>query len=100
MPKLSWILIPLFLVSFLMSLSHSLKAADSLDYATRGVSRVMKGAVSVPSSLVQDSKRTVFPFGILKGAVRGTLNAIVWAVGGAVDIVRGAAPYAKYLLLT
>jgi len=41
----------------------------------------------------------MFPFGIVTGALRGTVQMVGGIVGGVVDVARGGAPNAKYAAL-
>lgn len=65
----------------------------------RGVSRVLTSAFQIPISMLQDSTRVLFPFGLVTGAVRGTVRTLGGMISGASDLIRGGAPYAKYAAL-
>lgn len=60
-----------------------------------GVARIVGAAVSIPATMLASST-TAFPFGLIMGAVGGTMNAVGGLLGGAFSIAQGAAPYAKY----
>ena len=65
----------------------------------RGTAKTVGSVLQVPASMLADSTQVMFPFGLLTGAVKGTVRAVVGTVSGALDIARGGAPYAKYALL-
>ena len=62
----------------------------------RGVAKTIFSAFQIPASMMQDSTRVMFPFGLITGAVRGSVKTVVGTMSGAVDLARGGAPYAKY----
>ena len=68
-------------------------------YITRGAGRIVGSVFAIPKAMLQDSTCVLFPFGIVTGAVRGTVQMVGGIVGGTVDVVRGSAPYAKYAAL-
>lgn len=61
----------------------------------RGLAKTIYAVAQVPASMIQGSTQS-FPLGIVTGAVAGTMKMTVGTVMGAVDMARGAAPYAKY----
>ncbi len=69
---------------------------EDVAYASRGVSRILGSVFAIPKAMLQDSGRVMFPFGIVTGAVRGTVQTVAGVIGGTADVARGAAPYAKY----
>ena len=71
--------------------------AQDVAYAARGSSKLVHGAIAIPKDIIEDSKRFVFPVGVVTGAVRGPFQTVAYTVSGALDAARGAAPYAKYL---
>ena len=73
--------------------------ARNVAYASRGASKLVHGVIAIPKDVVEDSKRYIFPVGVITGALRGTFQTVAYTVSGAVDAARGAAPYAKYLVL-
>ena len=89
-----------FPIFFILSLSFS-----SFAYAENpirdagivvgGASKVVGGVFALPVEILKGSTQS-FPFGILAGAVKGTFRTLGGVFGGAFDIARGAAPYAKY----
>lgn len=68
-------------------------------YIMRGAGKVFGSVFAIPKAMLQDSTHMMFPFGIVTGAVRGTVNMVGDVVGGVVDVARGSAPYAKYAAL-
>ncbi|MBU9889817.1 MAG: hypothetical protein KTQ49_08130 [Candidatus Omnitrophica bacterium] len=68
-------------------------------YAMRGIGKIFGGVFAIPKAMIQDSGRVLFPFGIVTGALRGTVETVTGVLGGTFDIARGAAPYAKYAAL-
>ncbi len=71
---------------------------ENVSYIARGASRMVGGLFAIPKSMMQDSTRVMFPFGLVTGAARGTMQTVTGVLGGTVDVARGAAPYAKYLV--
>ena len=65
----------------------------------RGVARTIFAAVEIPRTILENPSRTPFPFSLVTGAVTGTFRTVAGTVGGAADMARGAAPYAKYAAL-
>ena len=80
-------------------LTPSLGYADvgeDMSYAARGASKIVGGVFAIPKAMIQDSGRVLFPFGLVTGALRGTVQTVTGVLGGVVDVARGGAPYAKY----
>ena len=73
--------------------------AEDISYAARGAGKIVGGVFAIPKAMLQDSGRVLFPFGLITGAVRGTVQTVTGVVGGVVDVARGGAPYAKYAAL-
>lgn len=82
---------------FCFATAHA-DAAQGVGYAARGATKVISGVFAIPRSMIEDSGRLMFPLGILTGAVRGSVQTVAATLGGTFDMVRGAAPYAKYLI--
>ncbi|HTL46526.1 MAG TPA: hypothetical protein VL688_00515 [Verrucomicrobiae bacterium] len=80
--------------AFLPSKAH---AQDSVGLIGRGVSKIVGAAFQVPGQVLAQSFQG-FPFGIMTGAMSGAFQAVNGVVGGTVDVARGAAPYAKYMV--
>ncbi|HNX68731.1 MAG TPA: hypothetical protein PLL75_01355 [Candidatus Omnitrophota bacterium] len=72
---------------------------ENVAYAARGASRIFGSLFAIPKAMIQDAGRVVFPFGLVTGAVRGTVQTVGGVVGGVADVARGGAPYAKYAAL-
>jgi len=75
------------------------EVGEDISYAARGTGKILGGVFAIPKAMVQDSGRVMFPFGLLTGAIRGTFQTVTGVVGGALDVARGGAPYAKYAAL-
>ena len=78
--------------------SHPAYAADNISLIFSGVAKLIGTALQVPATILRSSV-TGFPFGIIGGAINGSLQAISGVLGGGMDIARGSAPYAKYAAL-
>ncbi len=68
-------------------------------YVARGAGKLLGSVFAIPKAMLQDSGRVMFPFGLITGAVRGTVQMVGGIVGGATDVAQGSAPYAKYAAL-
>ncbi|OGX12439.1 MAG: hypothetical protein A2351_05310 [Omnitrophica bacterium RIFOXYB12_FULL_50_7] len=97
-PKTFLILLLLFGVFFSPSCGYADMGRD-ISYAARGTSKIVGGVFAIPKAMLQDSGRVMFPFGLVTGAIRGTVQTVTGVVGGAMDVARGGAPYAKYAAL-
>jgi len=73
--------------------------ADNLGLLVRGVAKTVGAVFEIPRAMIEDSGRVMFPFGIVTGAVTGTVKTVGSVLSGALDIAQGAAPYAKYAIL-
>jgi len=95
----TFLVFALVLGLFLMpSLSYA-EMGEDISYAARGAGKIVGGVFAIPKAMFQDSGRVLFPFGLVTGAVRGTVQTVTGVVGGVVDVARGGAPYAKYAAL-
>ncbi|MSR77993.1 MAG: hypothetical protein EXS63_07210 [Candidatus Omnitrophica bacterium] len=83
-----------------LSGSPAAKASTGGDVSLmlRGATKIVGSAFQVPANMLGDSMKVMFPFGLLTGAVKGTAKTVAGTLGGVVDIARGGAPYAKYLI--
>ena len=93
--KTALILIVVLLFS-MFSVPQELYAANSAGYAVRGLTRLIYGIIAIPRNILSHSKRVIFPLGILTGTAQGAWEMVSWTLGGAFDLLKGAAPYAKY----
>ena len=87
-----------FLIAAVLLFAGPSSYADSgedIAYASRGAGKILGGLFALPVAMLQGAGRS-FPFGLVTGAVQGTFQTVSGVVGGAVDVARGAAPYAKY----
>ena len=73
-------------------------AANSVDYLASGLIKAVSSVFYIPIEMIKDSGQILFPFGLVTGAVKGSVKTVGGLLGGAFDIARGAAPYAKYLV--
>ncbi len=73
-----------------------MNVAGNASKILRGTVKTVGAAFQVPMAMMQDSSRVMFPFGILTGAIRGSIKTVAGTLNGALDIAQGAAPYAKY----
>ena len=71
--------------------------AGGIPLIMRGVGRTLFSVFQIPKDMITHSTQA-FPLGLVAGTVGGTMKAVAGTVVGAVDIARGAAPYAKYLV--
>jgi hypothetical protein len=100
MKKLKTFLVLLFVLGVGLASSPAYAAVgEDISYAARGASKIVGGVFAIPKAMLQDSGRVMFPFGLVTGAIRGTVQTVTGVVGGAVDVARGGAPYAKYAAL-
>ena len=71
-------------------------------HALRGVPLVMRGVAKTVFSVFEVPKQMMagapnsFPFGLVAGTAFGAARAVAGTLSGAVDMAKGAAPYAKY----
>ena len=93
--KKSFYLLFVFGVLFMPSLGYA-EMGEDISYAARGAGKIVGGVFAIPKAMLQDSGRVLFPFGLVTGAIRGTVETVTGVVGGVVDVARGGAPYAKY----
>lgn len=90
---------PLVIGALFMSSPVYAGTGEDISYATRGVGKIVGSVFAIPKAMFQDSGHVVFPFGLVTGAIRGTVQTVAGVVSGAVDVARGGAPYAKYAAL-
>ena len=97
MKRLKILLSLLFVVGIFLapSLGYA-EVGEDISYAMRGAGKIVGGVFAIPKAMLQDSGRVMFPFGLVTGAIRGTVQTVTGVVGGVVDVARGGAPYAKY----
>ena len=70
-------------------------AFASIGLIAQGLAKTVYAVFQLPVSILAGSTQS-FPLGIVTGAVSGSVKAVTGTVMGAVDMARGAAPYAKY----
>lgn len=64
----------------------------------RGLGRTLISVFEIPRAMVEHSGKVMFPFGIVTGAVEGSVRTVFGTLGGVLDVAQGAAPLAKYLV--
>ena len=69
--------------------------ADGIPLIARGLGRVIFSVLEIPKEMITRSTQA-FPLGLVAGTLGGAVKAVSGTLVGAVDIARGAAPYAKY----
>lgn len=77
--------------------AESAYAQDNIGLVFRGIAKTLVSAFQLPGSILSQSIQQ-FPLGLITGTVQGTFKMIAGTLSGGADIVRGAAPYAKYLV--
>lgn len=85
-------------VLFTPSLGYA-EMGEDISYAARGAGKIVGSVFAIPKAMLQDSGRVLFPFGLVTGAIRGTVQTVTGVIGGTLDVARGGAPYAKYAAL-
>lgn len=83
------------LLMFFCSLAHAENPIQDAGTVAMGASQIVGGALALPVEILKGAGQS-FPFGILAGAMRGTMRTLGGVFGGAFNIAKGAAPYAKY----
>lgn len=83
------------LIMTFSTLAHAENPVRDVGIIAVGASKVVGGVLALPVEILKGSTQS-FPLGILAGAVRGTFRTLGGVFGGAFDMARGAAPYAKY----
>lgn len=77
--------------------SSELDVVGNSSLIMRGAVKTVGAAMQVPIAMLQDSGRVMFPFGIVTGAIRGSVRTVAGVISGAFDIAQGGGPYAKYM---
>lgn len=85
-----------FMLAFFLTLPGPIFAETSSGRFSRGLMSTTTAAFQLPLQLVNSTLTKPFPFGVVDGAVRGTVGTVGQMVGGIFDMGAGAAPYAKY----
>ena len=91
-------LFPVLLILALTSFNASAYADGDIGLIFQGVARTFLSVFEIPRAMMEQSTQVLFPFGIVTGAVTGTVRTVIGTLAGAADIARGAAPYAKYMI--
>lgn len=87
----------IFLTAGLLLFPGITYAADNIGLILRGVARTVSAAFELPRQVVAGGTQA-FPLGLVSGALSGSMRTVAGALIGAVDMARGAAPYAKYAI--
>lgn len=74
------------------------RAAQDTGRFAQGFYNTTTGALEIPYQIVNSTLTKPFPFGVVDGAVRGTLYSVTKIFGGLFDMGAAAAPYAKYAI--
>lgn len=89
----------LFLFFFLrLAPAASAGTDQDINYVSRGFYRILTAAFQLPRYLIDKTLNEPIGLGTVDGALVGTYHTLVEFSGGAFDILRGVAPYAKYLV--
>ena len=83
-----------FLLSFLLFPATSYA---NLDLVFHGLSQTLSSVFALPAQLMQGGAQA-FPLGLVSGAISGSMQAVGGTLAGAINMARGAAPYAKYMI--
>lgn len=88
--------------AILMTFPASLGYAESNDanfaYISRGFYRILTAAFQIPQYMLNKTLSEPLGVGTVNGALTGAYYSVVELLGGTLDVGRGAAPYAKYLI--
>ena len=71
---------------------------ENVDHLSNGFFRILTAAFQIPRYLLQKTLNEPIGLGTIDGALQGAYYAVAEVSGGALEMVRGAAPYAKYLI--
>lgn len=99
--KLKTLIIVALILGFLIIATPPVYAGDKDSTAYllyRGTSRVITAPFSGASTMLQQTVTRPFPYGMVTGTLNGTMKIVEGVLSGAIDLARGAAPYAKYLV--
>ena len=90
----------LIFASFLLNADGAAYATTGNDvyFVFRGAARTLFSSVEIPRTIIENPGKVPFPLNLVTGTIAGTFKTITGTLMGAVDIARGAAPYAKYLI--
>ena len=89
---------PIFFLFFLLAgLFSPLPARADVALIAQGLAKTIYAVAQVPANMIAGSTQS-FPFGLVTGAIAGTVKMAAGTVMGAADMARGAAPYAKYAI--
>ena len=91
------LLVTVIVMGALLTLAQEPVYADSLGLLMRGLGKTVGAAFMIPAGMLANSTKA-FPFGIVAGALIGSVNTVGTLLSGVVDMARGAAPYAKYMI--
>ena len=99
--KTSLLVLGLSIFGFLLqpSLAYAGSNGQNISLLLRGAAKTIGAPLQIPANMMADSARVMFPFGLVTGAIKGTVKATTGLVSGAIDLARGGAPYAKYAAL-
>lgn len=91
----------LLLFALLLAILTSFAApayADNMGLIFQGVAKTLLSVFQLPKAMIAYTQELGFPLGLITGTVLGTVDTVLGTLGGAADVARGAAPYAKYMI--
>ena len=99
-PRLIFFLILTLVGSIFFVSPPKLYAGDNENfyYLSRGFFRVLTAVFQIPRYLIQRTLTEPIGLGTVDGVLDGTFYAVSELSQGALEMGRGAAPYAKYLV--
>lgn len=97
--KLSAIIIVLGLLASMAPPNVLAGDAENIASFAGGFQQILSSVIQLPLKLVNNTLTQPFPFGILTGAIDGTVSTVTNLVGGVAQMGTAAAPYAKYAWL-
>ena len=86
-------LVALFLTVFLVP-----EAYANVPLILRGLGKTLFSVFEIPRTIIGQSTAGLFPLSLVTGTVMGSVRMVMGTLGGAFDLVQGAAPFAKYAL--
>ncbi len=85
-------------LAFVCLVTVDARASQDTGRFVQGLYNTTTGALEIPYQLVNSTLTKPFPFGVVDGAVRGTMYSVTKIFGGLFDMGAAAAPYAKYAI--
>ena len=85
-------------MTFPLPYSYADSNDTNFNYISRGFYRILTAAFQIPEYMVKKTLSEPLGLGTVNGALSGAYYSVVELLGGTLDVGRGAAPYAKYLI--